>query len=98
MSGGSYDYLCHSEPRELFGRLGTIETMASDLAELGYAQDAAKETEELLLLLRQIEMRLEVRFYRLQPIWKAMEWWRSCDWGEDDVKAALAEYRKEADG
>lgn len=28
-------------------------------------------------------------------VWKAVEWWRSNDWSEADVKKALAEYRGE---
>ncbi len=57
------------------------------------AQDAARETEELLVMLRQWEVRATVRLERLREVWKAVEWWRSCDYGEDQVKQALEEWR-----
>lgn len=101
MSGGSYDYLCHTwELRDLFKRDenssgSTLEQMADRLAGLGYAQDAARETQELLVQLRQWTVRAEVRMDRLRDVWKAVEWWDSCDSGEEQLKAALAKYRGE---
>ncbi|MFJ2110634.1 hypothetical protein ACIOEX_01675 [Streptomyces sp. NPDC087850] len=69
--------------------------MADRLAELGYAQDAAAETEELLVMLQQWEIRAQVRAKRLAGVWKAVEWWDSCDSGENGVREALAAYRGE---
>jgi hypothetical protein len=69
--------------------------MADRLAGLGYAEDAAKETEELLVLLSQWNVRADVRLKRLADVWKAVEWWDSCDWGEEHVREALATYRGE---
>lgn len=96
MSGGSYDYLCHKESGELFeySNEANLERMAQRLAGLGYAEDAARETEELLLLVRQSRMRLQVRMERLAGLWRAVEWWDSCDSGEDGVKHALDNYRE----
>lgn len=94
MSGGSYDYLCDTwELTQLREQMGNLDAMSKRLAGLGYAADAARETEELLVLLRQWENRAMVRVDRLRPVWKAVEWWDSCDWGEDAVKEALAAYR-----
>lgn len=94
MSGGSFNYLCHTWDLDtLMDKRGDLEEMASELAGLGYAQDAARETEELVVLLRQWEVRATVRIERLREVWKAVEWWRSCDYGEDQVREALAEYR-----
>lgn len=99
MSGGSYNYLCHVQDLEdLRSHRYDLEEMASRLAGLGYAQDAARETEELLLLLRQWEVRAAARLERLTEVWKAVEWWDSCDSGEDEVRAALAKYRDDTDG
>ncbi|MFJ9038004.1 hypothetical protein ACIRF8_15595 [Streptomyces sp. NPDC102406] len=96
MSGGSYNYLCRAfDLDDLLGARGSLREMADRLAGLGYAEDAAKETEELLVLLNQWAVRAEVRRNRLAPVWKAVEWWDSSDWGEDDVREALAEYRRE---
>lgn len=93
MSGGSFDYLCHKDVPELMGRLDAIQEMADALAFLGYAEDAAKETQELIQTLKQMNIRLEVMKDRLSGVWKAMEWWRSGDWGEDQFKESLQLYR-----
>lgn len=96
MSGGSYNYLCHAfDLDDLLERRHSLREMADRLAGLGYAEDAAKETEELLVLLNQWCVRAEVRRNRLADVWKAVEWWDSCDSGEDDVREALAKYRGE---
>lgn len=97
MSGGSYNYLCHAfDLDDLLSRRGSLREMADRLAGLGYAEDAAKETEELLVLLNQWCVRAEVRRSRLAGVWKAVEWWDSCDWGEDQVREALARYRDDS--
>jgi hypothetical protein len=99
MSGGSFNYLyqsVYSGWDAIIQQEGDISDMAQDLAGLGYAEDAARETEELLLIIRQAKVRIETRAERLREVWKAVEWWRSCDWGENDVKEALAKYREDA--
>lgn len=96
MSGGSYGYLASLDMSELVERAskdGDIQQMADRLAGLGYASDAARETEELLLTLRQMENRINAMKNRLALVWRAVEWWDSCDCSEDDVKAALERYR-----
>lgn len=99
MSGGSYNYLCGAQDLEdLRARRFDLEEMASRLAGLGYAQDAARETEELLLLLRQWETRAAVRMSRLSDVWRAVEWWDSNDSSESRVHEALAKYRDDTDG
>lgn len=96
MSGGSYDYLCFKDAEDLLsGHVeGNIELMSNRLAGLGYATDAAAETEELLLIIRQTRNRLSARAKRLHDVWYAVEWWDSCDSGEDSVKKALEKYRE----
>ena len=94
MSGGSYNYLCWaSDLEEINGKRHTLRAMADRLAGLGYAQDAAAETEELLVMLQQWEIRAQVRIKRLSEVWQAVEWWDSSDSGEDGVREALATYR-----
>ncbi|GII89643.1 hypothetical protein Ssi03_76330 [Sphaerisporangium siamense] len=100
MSGGSYNYLYQDdELHELarYSRMEDLRSMADRLAGLGYAADAAAETEELLVILRQSRIRAEVRARRLAAVWKAIEWWDSCDWTEDQVKGALAQFRGEGE-
>lgn len=93
MSGGSYDYLFVKDPEQLLQMQETIQNMADRLAGLGYAKDAALETQQLLLTLRQFENRIRAIADRLSDVWKAVEWWDSNDSGEDGVIHALAEYR-----
>lgn len=98
MSGGSYNYLgsiCYDDLEELLGKEAELRQMADRLAGLDYAQDAARETEELLVMLRQWQTRAEVRVKRLVGVWHAVEWWDSCDWSEEQVRQALAKYRSE---
>lgn len=96
MSGGSYDYLCWARDLDqLLDRGRQLEEMADRLAGLGYAEDAARETQELLVQIRQWEVRAQVRVNRLSDVWHAVEWWDSCDSGEDRVREALAKYRGE---
>lgn len=97
MSGGSYDYLYQvGDLDELLAKQLSLREMADRLAGLGYAPDAAAETEELLLLLRQWQVRADVRVKRLSDVWHAVEWWDSADSNEDGVRKALGEYRGEA--
>ncbi|WP_030672315.1 hypothetical protein [Streptomyces sp. NRRL B-1347] len=99
MSGGSYDYLCRAlDFTDLVNQMPNIERMSKTLAHLGYAADAARETEELLLILRQSEVRATVRLERLRNVWQAVEWWHSADWSQDQVKQALDEYRGSTGG
>jgi hypothetical protein len=95
VSGGSYEYIAWKEVEALFERESVIQQMADRLAGLGYAEDAARETTELLLMIRQARVRIETRQRRLEDVWKAVEWWDSADSGEEDVKEALAVYRGE---
>lgn len=93
MSGSSYDYLYSKDVEDLLHMQETIQNMADRLAGLGYASDAAKETQELLLTLRQFENRISAMKERLSDVWHSVEWWDSCDSGEDSVKNALEKYR-----
>lgn len=95
MSGGSFEYLYRKDVEELIQNEEQLERMASELAALGYAQDAAREAEELLCIVRQARVRIETRHQRLSNVFWAMEWWRSSDIGEDGVKKALQKYRGE---
>lgn len=97
MSGGSYNYLFRDDLADLLGKETELREMADRLAGLGYAEDAARETEELLTMLRQWRIRAEVRVRRLSDVWHAVEWWDSSDWGEDKVREAVAAYQGETE-
>jgi hypothetical protein len=95
MSGGSYNYLCHVwEADEMLAKLNDLLEMSTRLAGLGYAEDAAKETEELICIINQAKVRIVTRMNRLKNVWHAVEWWDSADYSESQVKEALEKYRK----
>lgn len=94
MSGGSFNYLCHAEDLgELWAKMDFLEEMASELHKLGYAEDVAVETKELFELLEKCNNEIDQKTKGLKEVWRAVEWWRSCDYGEDDVREALEKYR-----
>ncbi|MFI1723926.1 hypothetical protein [Streptomyces sp. NPDC020489] len=98
MSGGSFDWLYEVQDLEdVQSKQFQLEAMAERLAGLGYAQDAARETEELLVLFRQWQTRVAVRVSRLADLWQAVEYWDSADRTEEAVHAALAKYRADTD-
>jgi hypothetical protein len=100
MSGGSYEYLYSKDVEEIMTEWDArenLERMVNRLAGLGYASDAAQESMKVLLDIRAFEVRMAVMLMRLSPVWKAVEWWDSNDWGEDSVKNTLAKYRGEQD-
>ena len=98
MSGGSYEYLCYKDPDEMLS--GSVrphlEAMAERLSKLGWADDAAQETYEVLAILRQTETRLRVHNKRLNRVWHAVEWWDSGDSGPDALDEALSRYRQDS--
>lgn len=71
-----------------------LREMADALAARGDAEDAARETEELLLLLRQWHIRAEVRIRRLAMVWRAV----GRDMSETVIQDELAKYRGEGPG
>jgi hypothetical protein len=104
MSGGSYSYLFVKDAgssngpdrsMSIWDAEGEVERMAARLAALDYAEDAARETEELLLIMRQARVRVQARLHRLSGVWHAVEWCDSGDSGEDGIKASLEKYRND---
>lgn len=89
MSGGSFDYLCFADLTS--EHLKTIERMGAELEALG-AQRAVMRTDGIAAKLRAIEiMQEDVRRAQseLEPLWKAVEWWRSGDTNRESVLAAI---------
>jgi hypothetical protein len=93
MSGGSFNYLYAADLEDFINREGDLERMRDELIALGNAEDAVRETDEIILMLRQFRVLIETRANRMSPIWKAMEWWRSGDSGEEAVTIAIEKYR-----
>lgn len=95
MSGGSFNYLCTKEVGTLLvDGLDDVQRMAEELAELGYADDVAEDTQALIRSIQGTELALNLLIARLSPVWREMEWWQSGDVGEDNLKRALERYRE----
>lgn len=97
MSGGSYDYASLTNDldeavrhRENLVRLG--ERLA-ELPEQEFPGAAAAGQQTLALIARLDLWDAHVRASAsvLQPVWHAVEWWDSNDWGPDQVRQALTE-------
>lgn len=78
---------------ELFSMEEQLQSMADRLARLGYP-DAASETMETLLEIRQARIRIGSRIKRLSSVWQSVEWCDSGDCSEDAIKSAIEQYRK----
>lgn len=89
MSGGSYNYLCHAagDAHDLTGKSSELEPMAARLEGLGYHR-AAADTRALVEVIRA----LETLSAPLANCWENIEWWDSCDRGEDDARKAAQAY------
>lgn len=95
MSGGSFEYLYSKEPEQLVaGYWSELEEMAQWLTEHD-AEDAAKETLEILYTLKHFRTRMDVRLQRMSSLWRMVEWIDSADSSVEQFPAALAEYRKD---
>lgn len=96
MSGGSYDYASLADHLDdVLAKRQGIDQLADRLASLDEsefpgARAAAVLTQQLLGQLRVWEAYVESQTRLLGGVWKAVEWWDSCDWGPDQVREALA--------
>jgi hypothetical protein len=64
--------------------------MHARLAKLGYADDAAQATKQVIDLVEQLS---NVVSQELADVWKAVEWWDSSDSNEDELKNELQRFR-----
>lgn len=96
MSGGSFNYLCWKDVKDLFDLSSEtfefLESMEEDLRE--YAEDAAEETGELIALIKRSVAQATAMRDRLSDLWKAVEWAYSGDWSPDHVQDAVERYRE----
>jgi hypothetical protein len=95
MSGGSYNYLCSAlDLDDILNKQYDLEQMADRLeglpeAEFPGAGAAGHMTRRLLQTLKLWESHAAISLGMLTDVWKAVEWWDSCDWGPDQVKEEL---------
>lgn len=106
MSGGSFNYLYCREVDDMVDRDDT--DLADMRAELTARPGAALAVEGIdmlraqLLILRQEreaqrlrEREVDAFKGRLNDVFRAVEWWRSADWGEDRVVEALVKLNEQ---
>lgn len=95
MSGGSFNYLCHADPREL-PQHPMLEEMARTLEEHFPGSRAAIDTRTLIERLEQLREDLETEPARTlrQDVWHDIEWWQSADYQMDSAREAIAAYEK----
>lgn len=98
MSGGSYNYLYHTEEQEFlrYSVISELKQMADRLASLGYASKAAERTNRLVQTLESCLAEACQAKNELEDVWQAVEWWDSADWGEEDVKEAIEKFNTKA--
>lgn len=95
MSGGYFNYLCAKDAADIL-RDSTLE----DLQEMSFAlrmrpdgAEVAAATFAALQDARESLERLQSRIDQLRPVWKAVEWKFSGDWGDERVSQAITDYR-----
>jgi hypothetical protein len=89
MSGGSFDYLCYKDGAEAV-MSSALTDMIAELYREFPDSSAANDTAALLALRDAINRKVSA----LQDVWKAVEWWRSCDWSRERAVEAVAEYER----
>lgn len=94
MSGGHYDRIEYWS----FDLRGAVDSnsmellrMASDLDDEGF-HAAAHETRVVVAKLREWDKQMAEHGRRLGPVWKAMDYWRSCDSSEDNFRKVAASF------
>jgi hypothetical protein len=92
VSGGSYNYLCFAEDvADLAEKRAELEQMHDRLAALPWARTAADETARLMAALDRIDSRVR-NSKELREVWRAVEWWDSCDYSEKQAREAVRDY------
>lgn len=95
MSGGRYNYLCYKEPEELLcgNNIDYLEDMCGLLLKLGY-DDIARDMQRLVEYCKTAYNRMDVLSHQLNDVMHAIEWYESSDYGLDNLKEHLENYRK----
>ena len=94
MSGGSWNYLFCKDIDELMNGSSTelLQDMVDRLNSAGF-KDVAKDTQRLVEYIKSASIRIETLFETLSPVFKAIEWFDSGDWGEETLNNEILKYR-----
>lgn len=93
MSGGAFNYLCYKEIEEIFNHIGDLEDMRESLIKYGY-EDIAKDTQRLIEYIKSAECVIGTLKDMLEPVFHAVEWYESADYGKDTMIEVLEKYRR----
>lgn len=95
MSGGSWNYLYCKDVDELMNGSSTelLQDMVDRLNSAGF-KDVAKDTQRLVEYIKSARIRIETLFEALSPVFKAVEWFDSGDWGKETLNNEVLKYRK----
>lgn len=98
MSGGSFNYLCCRDVEDLMNSQDDLESMRNALIKYGY-EDIAKDTQRLIEYIKSARCTIETLGNTLEPVFHAVEWYESGDYGKDTMINILEKYRrKESEG
>lgn len=70
-----------------------LQDMADRLNSAGF-EDVAKDTQRLVEYIKSASIRIETLFETLSPVFKAVEWFDSGDWGKETLNNEVLKYRK----
>ncbi len=93
MSGGYFGYLCYTETEDLFNRISDLEIMREKLIAYGY-EDIAKDTQRLIEYIKSADCVIGTLKDMLSPVFHAVEWYESDDYGKDTMIEILEKYRR----
>ena len=69
-----------------------LQDMVDRLNSAGF-KDVAKDTQRLVEYIKSASIRIETLFETLSPVFKAIEWFDSGDWGEETLNNEILKYR-----
>ena len=69
-----------------------LQDMVDRLNSAGF-KDVAKDTQRLVEYIKLASIRIETLFETLSPVFKAVEWFDSGDWGEETLNNEILKYR-----
>lgn len=96
MSGGSLGYLyCKEELDEMIEALPHMEDAEEFLKRNKY-DDISMDVRRLIEYILTAENRIRCLSKQLSPVFKAVEWYMSGDWGEERLKKELEKYRSDS--
>ena len=69
-----------------------LQDMVDRLNSAGF-KDVAKDTQRLVEYIKSANIRIETLFETLSPVFKAVEWFDSGEWGEETLNNEILKYR-----